>query len=58
MDANRPNAGQGGKIDEMTNGHGIMTSSDGTKIVGEFKDGKPTVGKYYDNDGNITLIGE
>ncbi|MDG1428560.1 MAG: hypothetical protein P8P87_06705 [Crocinitomicaceae bacterium] len=42
----------------MTNGHGIMTSSDGTKIVGEFKDGKPTVGKYYDNDGNITLMGE
>ena len=40
------------------NGYGTFTFASGNKYVGEWEDGKPTVGKFYENDGSITEIGE
>jgi len=34
-------------------GQGTLTTPDGKKYVGEWKDGKPLNGIFYDKDGNI-----
>ena len=37
----------------IPNGQGTVTSSDGSKYVGEYKDGKTWNGTGYDKNGNI-----
>ena len=36
------------------NGYGTFTWSDGSKYVGEYKDGEEWNGTVYDKDGNVT----
>ena len=38
----------------LMHGHGTWTWTNGSKCVGEWKDGKPWEGTKYDKDGNVT----
>jgi len=40
--------------DGKGHGKGTYTWSDGSKYVGELRDGKPWKGTEYDKDGNVT----
>ena len=40
----------------VPNGQGTYTYADGSKYVGEFKDGNPWKGNEYDKGGNVTVI--